>query len=121
MPSGAPWRELCRPESARDLPGDALGLAQKTLVGDADDTPAGRYKLGIPLQIPHPSALAGVRRRTVGFHYEPLIRSDEIALVALDVDDHLRAREVVFVAEGQEHLLELGACAGASCRVNCEH
>jgi hypothetical protein len=62
-----------------------------------------------------------VRGRAVGLHDEPLLGPDEVALAALDVDVHLRAREVVLVAEGEEELLELRACAGASRRVDCEH
>ena len=62
-----------------------------------------------------------MRSGAVRLHDQPLLAPDEVALVALDVDVDLGAREVVLVAEGQEAFLEHGARPGAADRVNCEH
>jgi len=47
-----------------------------------------------------------VRRGTVGFDAQALLSPDEVALIALDVDVYLGARQPVLVADGDEKLLE---------------
>jgi hypothetical protein len=48
-----------------------------------------------------------VRRAAVRLDDQPLLGPDEVALVALDVDVHLGAREAMLVAESNEQLLEI--------------
>jgi hypothetical protein len=99
----------------------ASRFTQQPLVGDPPHTPPGDHQVAVSERVALHCPRGPVGRAAVGLDDQPLVAPDEVALVALDVDVHLGAREAVLVAEGEEELLEKALGTGAARSVNGQH